>query len=371
MPPIPRDLRGPIPERLLVSAMGLCSYRQVRDRLSASLSCLSRQKRSSTPPAGFIGMAGQLGEDGDFRAYWLESRMPSPWRQPVITQALATATARQLEDELRAQRLSSRELLDTYLKRIDQLDPPINAVVTLDRERAYAASARADDAAVRGDWLGPLHGLPITIKDAIEVSGLRSTGGATELAEYVPTVDAPSVARLKSAGAIVFGKTNVPRWSGDVQTFNHLFGTTNNPWSLDRVPGGSSGGPAAAVACGFTAFELGTDIGGSVRIPAHCCGVFGLKPSYGVMSQRGYLDHVGGGTTDADINVFGPIARSADDLGLLLDVLGGPAPEDAVAWRLDLPAALGSSLSDYRIGLWLDDPDCAVDREYEDVLQTM
>jgi amidase len=287
----------------------------------------------------------------------------------VITQALATATARQLEDELRAKRLSSRELLDTYLARIDQLDQPINAVVTLDRERAYAAAARADDAATRGEWLGPLHGLPITIKDAIEVAGVRSTGGATELAEHVPAQDAPSVGRLRSAGAIVFGKTNVPRWSGDVQTFNSLFGTTNNPWSVDRVPGGSSGGPAAAVACGFTAFELGTDIGGSIRVPAHCCGIFGLKPSYGVISQRGYLDHVGGGHTDADINVFGPLARSAEDLELLLSVLAGPDSDRALAWRLELPEPRHVGASDFRVGIWLDDAACPVDRDELAVIQ--
>jgi amidase len=280
----------------------------------------------------------------------------------VITQALATATACQLEDELRARRISSRELLDSYLTRIDQLNPAINAVVTLDRERAYAAATQADDAAARGEWLGPLHGLPITIKDAIEVAGMRSTGGASELAQYVPTTDAPSVSRLKSAGAIVFGKTNVPRWSGDVQTFNGLFGTTNNPWSLDRVPGGSSGGPAAAVACGFTAFELGTDIGGSIRVPAHCCGIFGLKPSYGVISQRGYLDHVGGGHTDADINVFGPLARSAEDLELLLSVLAGPDSERALAWRLELPEPRRAAADDFRVGIWLDDPACPVER---------
>ena len=158
-----------------------------------------------------------------------------------------------------------------------------------------------------------------------------------ELIDHVPTADAPAVARLKAAGAVVFGKTNLPRWSGDFQTFNDIFGVTNNPWALDRTVGGSSGGAAAAVASGFTSFELGTDIGGSVRIPAHCCGVFSLKPSYGVVPQRGYLDHVGGGTTDADINVFGPITRSADDLDLLLDVLAGPEPERALAWRLELP----------------------------------
>jgi amidase len=281
----------------------------------------------------------------------------------MISDALATSSARHLEDALRARRLSSRELLDTYLTRIDQLGPPINAVVTLDRERAYAAAARADDAAARGDWLGPLHGLPITIKDAIEVADMRSTGGATELTDHVPNMDAPSVARLRAAGAIVFGKTNVPRWSGDLQTFNDIFGTTNNPWSVDRIPGGSSGGPAAAVACGFTAFELGTDIGGSIRIPAHCCGVFGLKPSYGVVSQRGYLDHVGGGRTDADINVFGPLARSADDLDLLLSVLAGPDAERAVAWRLDLPQTRRAAAADFRVGAWLDDPACPVDRD--------
>src|SRR5262249_44855021 len=234
---------------------------------------------------------------------------------------------------------------------------------TLDPERAYAAAARADEAAARGDWLGPLHGLPITIKDAIETEGIRSTGGATELTDHVPAVDAPSVARLKAAGAIVFGRTNVPRWSGDVQTFNDLFGTTNNPWALDHIPGGSSGGPAAAVACGFTAFELGTDIGGSVRIPAHCCGVFGLKPSYGVISQSGYLDHVRGRRTHADVNVFGPLARSADDLGPLLSVRAGPDAEPALAGRRELPAPRRKPAADFRIGAWLDAPACPVDRD--------
>jgi len=155
----------------------------------------------------------------------------------------------------------------------------VNSVVTRDLDRARAAAAAADEAAARGEWLGPLHGLPVTIKDAIEVGGMRSTGGAVELADHIPAADAPAVAHLEAAGAVVFGKTNVPRWSGDIQTYNAIFGTTNNPWAVDHVPGGSSGGAAAAVACGFSAFALGTDIGGSIRIPAHCCGVFGIKPS--------------------------------------------------------------------------------------------
>ena len=161
----------------------------------------------------------------------------------------------------------------------------------------------------------------------------------------------------------MFGKTNVPRWSGELQTFNEIFGTTNNPWALDRVPGGSSGGAAAAVSCGFTAFEMGTDIGGSVRIPSHCCGTFGLKPSFGVVPQRGYLDHVGGGLTDVDINVFGPIARSADDLELLLSVLAGPEPEREVAWRIELPPPRRAGARDWKVGVWFETPSVPIDRE--------
>jgi amidase len=171
------------------------------------------------------------------------------------------------------------------------------------------------------------------------------------------------VARLRAAGAVVFGKTNVPRWSGDLQTYNEIFGTTNNPWDPARVPGGSSGGAAAAVASGLTSFELGTDIGGSVRIPAHCCGVFGLKTTYGVVPQRGYLDRVGGGVSDPDINVLGPLARSADDLALLLDVVAGPLDEDAVGWRLELPAPRATTLADYRVGVWLDEPSAPLGAE--------
>jgi amidase len=282
---------------------------------------------------------------------------------------VATRTASGLAAALRAREFTSRELLELYLDRIERLNREVNAVVTLDADRARAAADASDAARARGDDLGPLHGLPVTIKDAIETEGIRSTGGATELVDHVPAADAPAVARLKDAGAIVFGKTNLPRWSGDFQTFNDIFGVTNNPWALERTVGGSSGGAAAAVAAGFTSFELGTDIGGSVRIPSHCCGVFGLKPSFGVIPQRGYLDHVGGGLTDADINVFGPIARSADDLDLLLDVLAGPEPERADAWRLELPPSAAQTLGDFRIGTWFDDPASPVEREYVGMLR--
>jgi amidase len=287
----------------------------------------------------------------------------------VAEQHVATRSASELAAGVRAKEWSSRELLDLYLDRIDRLDGPVNAVVTLDADRARVAADAADAALARGDALGPLHGLPVTIKDAIETEGIRSTGGAVELTDHVPAVDAPAVARLKDAGAIVFGKTNLPRWSADFQSYNDLFGVTNNPWDLARTVGGSSGGAAAAVVAGFTSFELGTDIGGSVRVPSHCCGSFGLKPSFGVISQRGYLSHVGGGTTDVDINVFGPITRSADDLELLLGVLAGPEPERSDAWSLDLPTCDARSLGDLRIGTWLDDPAAAVEREYLGMLR--
>jgi amidase len=278
-----------------------------------------------------------------------------------VSDSICLQPATQLASMIRARELSSRELLQLFLQRIERLNPELNAVVTMDAARAAEEAARADQVTASGSELGPLHGLPITIKDAIEVAGVRSTGGAAALAEHVPTADAPAVARLRRAGALVFGKTNVPEWSGDIQTFNSLFGTTNNPWDRSVTPGGSSGGPAVAVATGMSSFELGTDIGGSIRIPSSFSGVCGHKPSFGVVSQRGYLDSVGGGSIDADINVFGPITRSVDDLSLLLDVLAAPDSEQATAWKLAFPPPRHESISGYRVGLWLDDPACAVE----------
>ena len=277
-------------------------------------------------------------------------------------------TATELAARIKRRELSSRELLELYLQRIERLNPALNAVVTLDADRAREGATRADEALARGAETGPLHGLPITVKDAIEVGGMRSTGGAAELRDRVPQTDAPSVARLRGAGAVVVGKTNVPRWSGDIQTYNELFGATNNPWDPTRTSGGSSGGPAVAVAAGMTSFEIGTDIGGSVRIPSSFCGVCGHKPSFGVVSQRGYLDSPVGGVIDADINVFGPIARSVADLEMLMGVLAGPDEDASVAWRLELPPPRHADLSEYRIGLWLDDPVCTVESSAVELL---
>lgn len=269
---------------------------------------------------------------------------------------------------IRARRLGSEELLDLMLARIAAVDPAVNAVCTLDEGPARVRCREADEATALGQSWGPLHGLPFTVKDAIATAGIRSTGGATALAHHVPHVDAQAVAALKLAGAVVFGKTNLPEWSGDWQSFNEMFGTTNNPWALDRTPGGSSGGAAAAVACGMTSFELGTDIGGSVRVPSAFCGVFGHKPSFGVIPTLGYLDEPRGGDTESDVNTFGPIARSAADLALLLDVLAQPVAERAVAWRVQLPGSPVESLAGLRIAAWFDEPELEIDAAMAAVL---
>jgi amidase len=190
---------------------------------------------------------------------------------------------------LRNREINSRELLEDYLNRIDELNRALNAVVTLDVDAARAAATAADEATTRGHDVGVLHGLPITVKDAFETAGLRTTSGAPELAGYVPARDADAVARLRAAGAVVFGKTNLPVFAMDWQSANPVFGVTNNPWDLTRTPGGSSGGAAAAVSAGLTGLELGSDIRGSLRQPAHNCGVFALKPSFGLVPVRGHI----------------------------------------------------------------------------------
>ena len=273
----------------------------------------------------------------------------------------AASSLNTLVDALRARDVSARELLELHLDRIDRLDGPVNSVVTIEPTRARAEATAVDQARAAGRSVGPLAGVPVTIKDAISTAGIRSTGGAVELSNHVPDDDATVVAGIRDAGAVVFAKTNVPRWSGDYQTYNDMFGTTNNPWDLERTPGGSSGGPAAAVAMGFTAFEIGTDIGGSIRVPSSFCGVYGHKPSFGIIPTFGYLDNPVSHRNVADINVFGPIARSVGDLELLLGLLAGPNPDDAVAWRLDLPPARARALDEFRVAAWLDDDFAPVD----------
>jgi amidase len=285
----------------------------------------------------------------------------------MVDTDVGTRTATDLTRALHRRELSSRELVQAYRTRIDKLNPAINAVVTFD-DRAAETAAAADDAAARGELWGPLHGLPITIKDSLETAGLRTTGGAPEWAHHVPTRDADAVARLRSAGAIVIGKTNLPAYAADSQTYNALFGTTNNPWNVERAVGGSSGGSAAAVAAGLTGLDLGSDLGGSIRNPAGYCGVFGLRPSHGIIPTRGHLPGPPGSLAEVDLATVGPLARSATDLGLALDILAGPNAAQAIAWRFDLPAPRADSLRGYRIAAWLDDDFCPIDAEVLRVL---
>jgi amidase len=264
--------------------------------------------------------------------------------------------------------VSATELLVAFLDRIERLDGPVNSVATFAPERAVAEAAAIDERRVAGDDVGPLAGVPITIKDALATEGIRSTGGAIELIDHVPDTDATVVRTVRDAGAVIFGKTNLPRWSGDFQSYNEMFGTTNNPWDLERTPGGSSGGAAAAVAMGFTGFEIGTDIGGSIRCPASFTGVYGHKPSFGVIPTYGYLDHTSFHRNVADVNVFGPLARSIDDIELLFELLAGPSDDDAPGWRLELPPPRATELADFRVAAWLDDGPTPVDRAVAEVL---
>jgi len=278
-----------------------------------------------------------------------------------VTDSPTLPTAIDARAALERREVSARELLETHLDVVNALNPAVNAIATLAIERATQEAATVDERRASGEAVGPLAGLPISIKDALQTAGIRSTGGSPELADNVPDVDAPAVSRLRSAGAVVFAKSNLPCWSADVQTYNELFGTTNNPWDLTRTPGGSSGGAATAVATGMSPFELGTDIGGSVRIPAGNCGIYGHKPSFGIIATRGYLDHAEGGHTEADVNVFGPLARSIDDLEMVFDLLLGPAEPAARGWSFELPPARATKLGDFRVAAWLDDPFCPVE----------
>ncbi len=264
--------------------------------------------------------------------------------------------------------VSSRELVSAAIERIDRLDGPINAVVARDYERALEAASAADAATEAGDDLKPLHGVPVTIKDSFQTEGLVTTSGSPELADFVPERDADPVARYKAAGAIVFAKTNLPLFAGDLQSYNDVYGTTSNPFDIERTPGGSSGGSSAALAAGFTPLELGSDIGGSIRVPSHFAGTCGHKPSYGVVSALGQIPGMPGTLSQADIAVAGPMARSVDDLEVALDVLAGPDAWNAKAYRLDLPPARGVEARDFRVAVWLDEPSCEIESGYRDLL---
>jgi amidase len=260
-------------------------------------------------------------------------------------------SARQLGAALAERKVSSVELVDQAIARIETHDGKLNAVVVRDFERARSAAAAADAAIARGDRR-PLLGLPITVKEALNVAGLPTTWGVPAFKGWQPRQDALAVTRLKAAGAVILGKTNIPLAISDWQSFNDVYGTTNNPWDLTRTPGGSSGGSAAALAAGYVALELGSDLNGSIRQPAHCCGVFGHKPSTGLVPLHGHAPPRSSPTAadgTVGLGVVGPLARTADDLELALGLIAGPDDADSIAYRVALPAPRHERIADFRV----------------------
>ena len=246
----------------------------------------------------------------------------------MMNEDVVFSSATDLAGSIKARRTSASETLDAFVTQIEARNPALNAIVTIDLERARADAKAADDATSRGDTTGPLHGVPFTLKDAFATKGMRTTSGF-EFFDHVPKTDATIVTRLRNAGAILVGKTNVPVLLADYQTSNPIFGQTNNPWDLSRTPGGSSGGAAAAVAAGLTPFEIGTDLSCSIRLPAHFCGIFGLKPTEHRVSLNGVVPVPQGGPRPVRImSCVGPMARTPEDLALILSVIAGPDPGD-------------------------------------------
>ena len=269
---------------------------------------------------------------------------------------LMLKTAEELSELIKTRTVSSRELLDEAVARFEAFNPTVNAITEHKIEEAQKAARNADEATARGESIGVLHGLPLTIKEAYDWVGTPSTWGNPEWINNFPERNSPSVERLLDAGAIIWAKTNVPFMLSDWQSFNDIYGCTNNPWDLNRTPGGSSGGSAVSLATGMSALEIGSDIGASIRNPAHYCGVFGHKPTMGLIPQTGHT--APGFDTEVDIAVMGPLARSANDLDRALSVLAGPDGYDATAYTVQLPEVEGKRLEDYRVGVLLDTTAC-------------
>lgn len=260
---------------------------------------------------------------------------------------LLSGSARAMLRALDARDIGAEELLRLHWARTDAVNPAVNAVVAQNRDTALIDARGVD----KGERRGPLAGLPMTIKDSFEVAGMTTTCGMPHMSDHRPAADAVTVARLRRAGAVIYGKTNVPYACGDHQSYNDVYGVSRNPWDLMRTPGGSSGGAAAALAAGMTALELGSDIGGSIRCPAHFCGVYGHKTTHGLLSPAGHIPPGPHSTALAELSVIGPMARAPGDLSLALDVLLGLRGDGGAD---PLPAARHRRLEDFRVGLWLD-----------------
>lgn len=276
--------------------------------------------------------------------------------------SLQFATALEAAEAIRKKQISSAELTQQVFSRIDQHNPKLNAFAYLLREDALARAKQADEAQAHGKSMGVLHGVPIHVKESFAVAGHPCTWGIPALKDSKAPENSAAVNRLLSAGAVLIGATNVPLNLGDWQSYNEIYGTTNNPWDVKRSPGGSSGGTAAALAAGLGYLSIGSDIGGSIRVPAHFCGIYGHKPTLDLVSLQG---HEPGGSSSPPgfstlLAVGGPLARSAEDLLAAMRLLGGPADYSAKAWKWELPPSRHENLRDFRVGYVLDDPYCPV-----------
>ena len=278
--------------------------------------------------------------------------------------ALSFRSATELAALMQRKEISSEELTRHYIERIEKHDAAVNSVVVRRFEQAIDEARDADKRIADGQSMGPLEGLPMTIKESYVIADTPSTWGHEQFRNNMGKADGLAVSRFRSAGAHFLGKTNVPVDLADFQSYNPVYGTTGNPWDTSRTPGGSSGGSAAALAAGFTGLEAGSDIGGSIRNPAHFCGVYGHKPSWGIVPMQGH--ELAAHTPEPDLAVCGPLARSAADLHTALDIMAGPAEREATGWQLNLPAADIAKLSSLRVAVWQDDTLAPVDSEVAD-----
>ncbi len=278
----------------------------------------------------------------------------------------------QLAAAIRAGDVSATEVLEAHLAQIATHNPALNAIITMDAERAYERAREADKALARGQVWGPLHGVPFTLKDAHATAGVRTTTGFPPLADYVPQEDSPVAARLKAAGGVLLGKTNVHMMLADpAQTSNPIFGRTNNPWNIERTPGGSSGGAAAALAAGMTPFDIGTDLTGSIRIPAHFCGVFGLKPTEQRVPLTGLIPGLPGPRPIRIMSCIGPMARTVEDLALLFAIIAGPDGCDTEVQPVPVDEAPQLALKQLRVAFAPTFPGLPVAAEIRDAVETL
>ena len=281
--------------------------------------------------------------------------------------ALPFQTAKQLAAAVRKKKIGCLELLNLYLKRVEAYNPELNAIIATDIESARKRAKAADKAVKAGKKLGPFHGVPMTIKESFDVTGYPTTWGDPAFRDAIAKTDSLVVQRMRKAGVTLFGKTNIPLNLADWQSYNEVYGSTNNPWDLGRTPGGSSGGSGAALAAGLTGIEAGSDIGASIRNPAHYCGVWGHKPTWGVVCPKGHA--LAGAVAYGDIGVVGPLARGAEDLEIAMDAMAGPDAIDGRGWTLSLPRSKKKSLRDFKVAVLLSDPNAEVDDSVQEQLQ--